>query len=140
MKKTALVTGGTKGIGLAIAKALLNENYTVILTYASDQVNAMQVNKDLFREYGKMFHIIQKSMEKENDIKDFLSICKSDNLFSNGLDVVVLNAGCTDRTSWKELNWNQWMHVMDVNINAPSELLRGLDSNLNYGASIIFKL
>ena len=49
MKKTALVTGGTKGIGLAIAKALLNENYTVILTYASDQVNAMQVNKDLFR-------------------------------------------------------------------------------------------
>ena len=37
MKKVALITGGTRGIGLGIAKAFLHENYHVVLNYHSDE-------------------------------------------------------------------------------------------------------
>lgn len=40
MKRVALVTGGTRGIGAAISKALKDAGYAVAATYMGDQVSA----------------------------------------------------------------------------------------------------
>ena len=45
--QTALVTGGTKGIGLAISKKLLSNGYCVIATYAND-INAAEIAEEEF--------------------------------------------------------------------------------------------
>lgn len=136
--KTALVTGGTKGIGLAIVKILLDNGYSIIASYASDEKNAQNVQEELEKAYPGCIHIVKQSMEKEVDILCFIEECEQADLFKKGLDAVVLNAGCTDRTRWKELSWNQWMHVMDVNINAPACLLRSVDRFINENAAIVF--
>lgn len=136
--KTALVTGGTKGIGLAIVKTLLDNGYNVIASYASDEENALHVWKELGNAYPGKISIVKQSMERKEDITSFIEKCEQAGMLRNGLDTIVLNAGCTDRTRWKELTWEQWMHVMDVNINAPAHLLRSLDRFINEEAAIVF--
>ena len=41
MKKTVLITGGVRGIGLAIAKAFQAKNYRVVVTYSKDEASAL---------------------------------------------------------------------------------------------------
>lgn len=44
--KTALITGGTKGIGKAVALAFLQRGYEVILNYHSDQQTALETQEE----------------------------------------------------------------------------------------------
>lgn len=136
--KTAIVTGGTKGIGYAIADQLLQSGYKTIVNYASDNSNAQKVLNEWSSKYGGHIYVLHHSMETEDGILDYINNCKSLDLFSSGIDAIILNAGCTDRTAWSEMTWDQWMHVMNVNINAPAALLRHLDLYLNNGASVLF--
>jgi len=134
--KTAIVTGGTKGIGLSISDRLLKEGYRVIATYANDVANARNVENKYKESYLNKLYVIRQEMESENDIIQFLK--HTEDLLSEGIDALVLNAGCTDRTRWNEMTWDQWIHVMDVNINAPAALVRCLDSKINKNASLVF--
>ncbi len=136
--KTAIVTGGTKGIGLSITQSLLGDGYRVITNYASDVKNAEDVRKKLEESYDKNIIVIRQAMEEEGDIAHFMDTLNQKGLLAEGLDALILNAGCTDRTRWKELTWDQWMHVMNVNINAPAALARSLDPYLNEKASVVF--
>ena len=43
MEKRVLITGGTKGIGRAVAECLAKAGYSLILTYASDKEEALRV-------------------------------------------------------------------------------------------------
>ena len=43
MEKRVLITGGTKGIGRAVAECLAKAGYSLILTYASDKDEALRV-------------------------------------------------------------------------------------------------
>ena len=47
MDKFILITGGTKGIGKAVASCLGKAGYNLILTYASDQAAAEEVRSEL---------------------------------------------------------------------------------------------
>ena len=134
--KTAVVTGGTKGIGLAIVEKLLENGYRVIATFAGDVGNAESVRRRLENIYQDRAVIVHQLMEKEPDVSSLNA--KLERYTKDGIDVLVLNAGCTDRTAWKDLTWEQWMHVMDVNINAPAALVRALDKDINENGSIIF--
>ena len=136
--KVAIVTGGTKGIGLAITQKLLEDGYRVVTNYASDVKNADYINEKLEALYPGNIIIIHQPMEYESDIIQFIEKIDKVGLLAEGLDALVLNAGCTDRTRWNELTWSQWMHVMDVNINAPAALVRALNQYFNTNASILF--
>lgn len=137
MSKTAIVTGSTKGIGFAIASKLLEEGYFVFLNYASDQESAKSAVQELSHKYveGKDFVLIQQAMETQADVNAFYEKCMK---MKPSIDALVLNAGCTDRTRWSEMTWEQWAHVMDVNINAPAALIRKLDKQINDHGSIVF--
>ena len=134
MKKTAIVTGSTKGIGFAIAESLLRNGYFVILNYAADESSAASARESLLEKYSEDdFTIIKQALEKEQDIREFTEKCSES---ADKFDLVVLNAGCTDRSAWADMSWEAWEHVM--NVNAPAELLRRLDARLAEGGSVIF--
>lgn len=137
MKKKAIITGGTKGIGFAIAKNMLDSGYFVILNYASDTASAEQTARKLQLNYIEHydFEIIQQKIESQADVEYFYNKCIK---IIDSCDALVLNAGCTDRTMWKKISWEQWMHVMDVNINAPAALIRRFDENINEKGNIVF--
>ena len=52
MEKYAFITGGTKGIGKAVAECLAKAGYQLILTFASDVQRADEVRMELARQYG----------------------------------------------------------------------------------------
>ena len=97
MEKRVLITGGTKGIGRAVAECLAKAGYSLILTYASDKEEALRVADGLLQQYKVEVLTLQadisdrKSIEK---IESFLTGC------SMRLDAVIFNAGVTRLRIW----------------------------------------
>ena len=70
MNKLVLITGGTKGIGKAIAFCLGRAGYDLILTYALDQVVADEVRTDVERECGVKVHTLKADISKDDTITE----------------------------------------------------------------------
>jgi len=87
--KVAVVTGASKGIGAAIAKALAAEGAAVIVNYASSREGADRVVADIAKTGGKA-RAVQGDVSKSADIQRLFSETKK--AFGT-LDILVNNAG-----------------------------------------------
>ena len=113
--KTALITGGTKGIGYAIAQSLLNEGVNVAITSRSESAA---------NEAEKQLSSINKTQARvigiKADVKDFESqqnaVAKVLAHF-NQLDIVIANAGLGHFGSVEDLTVNQWQETIDTNLS-----------------------
>lgn len=108
MEKWVLITGGTKGIGKAVAECLAKAGYSLILTYASDEDGALRVADGLLQQYKVKVRTFQA------DISDRESIEKIESFLterSMRLDAVIFNAGLTCRDPFEELDMAEWERV-----------------------------
>lgn len=87
--KVAVVTGASKGIGAAIAKAYAAEGATVVVNYASDRAGAEAVVSDIERGQGRAI-AVQADVAKAGDVERLFDISKET---YGRVDVVVNNAG-----------------------------------------------
>jgi 3-oxoacyl-[acyl-carrier protein] reductase len=87
--KVAVVTGASKGIGAAIAKALADEGAAVVVNYSSSKQGADRVVADIAGRGGKAI-AVQGDVSKQADIERLFSEAK--NAFGR-LDILVNNAG-----------------------------------------------
>lgn len=131
--KRALVTGGTKGIGLGIVKMLLREQYHVTVTYASD-ANAVERCKAELSELSPHFDIIKADQSSKNDMQHLVTRLRE----QESIDCIVCNAGTTLRKSLIDIEDNEWERVMAVNVNAPLFLVRDLYDKIPHGSRIVF--
>lgn len=134
--KTALITGGTKGIGKAVAERLLKEEWNVIVTYFSDEEVANTTQKNLAILFPTSSIIALKV-----DCGNLKSITEIDTYLCNNkicLDAILFNAGATDRATFGNITPENWQRIFDVNINFPTFLLQQIASRLNDGSSIVF--
>lgn len=113
--RTALVTGGNRGLGLAIAAALYDAGATVVIT-ARDEVQLATAQSELLsRGYGSV-HIIQ------GDLSDDRSVTK---LFDDvhgvveGIDILVNNAGVNRRGPAENLTEDDWHYVLQTDLTVP---------------------
>ncbi|MBD5537234.1 MAG: SDR family oxidoreductase [Lachnospiraceae bacterium] len=134
-ERFAIVTGSTKGIGKEIGCLLLSKGFSVIFNYAEDEEAASQLEGELKKEYEGRFYIIHQRLETEADIESFYDSCVE---ITKTVEILVLNAACTDRTSWKEMTWAQWERVMNVNLNAPAAIVRKFDNHIEQMGNIVF--
>ena len=74
--KNAIVTGATRGIGLAIARMLLQKGYFVIVTYGHDEQEAMKASCSL-SEISSSFEIVRVDQTNKQEVKDFSSSMSS---------------------------------------------------------------
>jgi 3-oxoacyl-[acyl-carrier protein] reductase len=133
--KLALVTGGTKGIGKAIALKLLEQGYSVILNYCSDDNNANKIFNEFSLKWpGKVFLL----KENLSLIDNVYSFCRKVREISLKIDVIIFNAGKTNRAPFHEISIDDWNDVMNTNVTVPVFILKELFLNLNPRASIIF--
>lgn len=131
--KRALVTGGTKGIGLGITKMLLSEGYHVTLTYSSDDAAAQQCAASL-NDISTDYLIIKADQGNSDDISRIVSTIKE----QGTIDCIVFNAGTTLRKSLQETTNDEWQNVMNINVNAPVFMLRDLFDIIPHNSRIIF--
>lgn len=135
-RKKALVTGGTKGIGRAVAARLIASGYDLLLTYAHDQEAAHQVQLELLgKQPDAQVLILQADATDMKSVDTVVSAVRDKDFI---LDAVVLNAGITDRSSFEDLTQESWERVFAANVHFPTFLIQGLLDSIREGASVVF--
>ncbi len=121
--KVALVTGGSRGIGAAIARALAAAGYAVAFSYRDRKDSATALAGDL-RRSGHEVQAFQC---------DVAHAAQSDALVADTLrefgriDALVNNAGVhVPNVRFADLKDDDWARVIDVNLSAPFRLARAV--------------
>ena len=130
--KNAIVTGGTKGIGLAITEMLLKEGYFVYATYGSDET-AVQKMKEKLAAFQNSFSVEKVDQGNIAEVHRFTSQLK-------GVDIhcIVCNAGTTVRKKTSELTDEDWLRMMQVNVNSHFFIIRDLWNQIQPNSRLIF--
>src|SRR6202171_5746949 len=110
--KVALVTGGSRGIGAAIAKRLAADGASVAITYAKDASAASAVVKAIELDGGKAI-AIQADAADVGAVKG--AVEKTVATFGR-LDVLVNNAGTDIPKTFEETTLEEMDRVIDINI------------------------
>ena len=120
MDKFILITGGTKGIGKAVASCLGKAGYNLILTYASDQAAAEEVRSELVGRFDIQVSILRADISDRNTIGVIDSFLEENRLRLDGLV------------------FEDWERVFFANIHFPVFLLQKIVGRINKGGSIVF--
>ncbi len=110
--KVAVVTGGSKGIGAAIAKRLASDGAAVALTYASSAQKANEVVSAIETEGGKALAIQADSTDAEA-VKN--AIAETVKTFGR-LDILVNNAGIATLAPIDQFSVEDFDRIVAVNI------------------------
>lgn len=136
-KPYILITGGTKGIGYAVARRLGEAGYSLVLTYATDDRRAEQVCRELKDLYSIDVHVFSADITSADSIESICSYIQDSGLCLNS---IVFNAGLTNRDSFEQITWDDWNRVFYANIHFPVFLLQRFVANqlIETGGSVIF--
>jgi 3-oxoacyl-[acyl-carrier protein] reductase len=111
--KSAIVTGGTKGIGLAIAQAIAGSGANLVFC-ARDSEEVTQTAQRLDQEgEGKVFGV-RCDMRSTNDVQALVQ--KAIDEFDR-LDILINNAGVGGFGPVDELSMDTWHQVIETNLN-----------------------
>ena len=113
--KVAVVTGASKGIGAAIAKALAAEGASVVVNYASSKSSADAVVAEITKAGGKAV-AVQGSVAKEAEVKRLFA--ESDEAFGR-LDILVNNAGVYQFGALEDVTESEFHRQFDTNVLGP---------------------
>ena len=131
--KNAIVTGATRGIGLATAEMLLQEGYHVTVTYANDE-DSVQPCKERLGVVSDAFEILWVDQTSKKEMHDFAMKMRE----KGHIDCIVCNAGMTLRKGLQEIDEEGWERVMQMNVNSNVYLIRDLFDYIPHGSRIVF--
>ena len=132
-KKVALVTGGSRGIGAAIAKRLAADGASVAITYAKDATAASNIVKAIEIGGGKAI-AIQADAANVEAVKN--AVEKAVSTFGR-LDVLVNNAGTAIPKSFEETTPEEMDRVIDINIRGVFATTHAALKHMKDGGRII---
>jgi 3-oxoacyl-[acyl-carrier protein] reductase len=131
--KVALITGGSRGIGAAIAKRLAHDGASVAITYAKDANAASAVVQEIERNGGKAVSI-QADAADAKAVK--AAVDKTVATFGR-LDVLVNNAGTAIPKTFEEATLEEMDRVIDINIRGVFAATQAALKHMKTGGRII---
>ena len=112
--KTALVTGGTRGIGRAAAMRLAQEGASVAVNFVSNGEKAGQTVKDL---EGTGAISVQADVSRREDVRRMVAQVRET---LGPIDLLVHCAAVSIVEHASDVTWETWKQTMDVNLDGPS--------------------
>jgi NAD(P)-dependent dehydrogenase (short-subunit alcohol dehydrogenase family) len=127
--KSALITGGTSGIGLATAKLFIAEGARVVVT-GRDETAFERVKAEL----GENALILKGDVRSINDMRAIAAAAKEK---FGGLDVVFANAGWAFPSALNDIDDELYSEIMDINVKGVVFTLQAVLPDLREGSSVI---
>ena len=112
--KVALVTGGSRGIGKAIALKFASEGADVVFTYLSNKAAAEQTEQEL----GQLGHRVKAYASDASSFESAHELVKQVIEDFSRIDILVNNAGITRDTLLMRMTEQQWDEVLNVNLKS----------------------
>ena len=109
--RVALITGAQQGIGRAIAEAAGREGASVVVQYLDDRDAAEQVG-DAVESFGSEARVVQGDVGVRSDCMKAFEVGQE----LGGVDLLVNNAGIFPRSSFLDLDDDEWNQVQNVNV------------------------
>lgn len=110
--RTALVTGSSRGIGAAIARALGRGGGNVMITYNTNKSGADEIARLVEREGGAA-RVVALDVADEASVAAAVKQTAAD---FGGLDILVNNAGLGAKSSLEESSAESWRKMFEVNL------------------------
>lgn len=114
-RKVALITGGTRGIGKAIAERFASEGYDLVLNFMRKKTKAAETQAELEEKYGIRVHIVKANVGELEQIKALFAEVK---VVFGRLDVFINNAASGVQRPLMEIEENHWDWTIDINAKA----------------------
>lgn len=131
--KTAIVTGGGRDIGSAIAKKLAAEGANVAINYFASSAGA-DATVDAIKSTGGNAFAMQGDLTKADDVKAFVERTVEE---FGGVHVLVNNAGgLVKREKIAEMSLEHWQNVMDVNLTSTFMMTNAALQHMTDGAIV----
>lgn len=115
MKKYALVTGGSRGIGRAICVKLARMGYDILINYANNELEA-QKTLDLVRQTGQDGKILKFDVSKREQVVKAIEAWEQEHP-ADYVEVLVNNAGIRRDNVLVFMSEEEWYGVLDVTLS-----------------------
>lgn len=127
MKKNALVTGASKGIGHSIAVRLLSEGCEVLGLY-----NTSETEANALAETHEGLSFAKCNLADPKEVKNLL-----DELKDRSFDFLVFNAGMFEIEDFENFDMQLWNDTLQVNLSSIVHMVTSLQEKINEGGAIV---
>lgn len=127
MKKTVLITGGSRGIGKETSIEFAKNGYNVVINYVSDEKSALSLKEELEEKYDSDVMLCKCDVSNEIDIKKMVNDVIN---YYGRIDVLINNAAIALDCVFEDKKINDFKKVLDVNLIGPFTLSREAGKNM----------
>lgn len=118
--KTALITGGSQGIGKAISLALAEYGADIVINYRSNKKLAEETKKEI-NEKGVNCRLVECDLSLPDSGKIISNFLSKNNITIN---ILILNASVQYRKPWNEITINEFENQVNINFRATLFLIQ----------------
>ena len=115
-RKVVLVTGGSRGIGKAIAIDFANKGYDVVINYKRADEEAKKLKEELETLYSIKALIVKADVSNEDEVQSMIKLIIKE---FRKIDILVNNAGIAIDKEFDERTVENWQLTLNTNLIAP---------------------
>ncbi|MER6128868.1 SDR family NAD(P)-dependent oxidoreductase [Streptomyces sp. NPDC001795] len=132
--KTALVTGGTRGVGRGIVLALARAGVDVVTCYVHPSEYVTTLEEEL-KETGGNHHVLRADLSQPEEIAALLTRVRE--LHGDRLDLLVNNAGAISHVPYADLSPEEWHRIVNTNLTGAHLVIQHALPLLGEGSSVV---